>query len=245
MNHSITHLRRVLLAAIVALAALAGVIAQAPQAAAEDGYRYWAYYQWDGGKWAYAQKAADGMVPADGAVEGWRFAQATSSAPRVPRAAGDFAKICAGVQPAEGKKRVAVVIDQGTPEDAPSPADKPNGQVQGTCLLTASDATGAAVLDQVVPVRKEKLTCGIDGYPADGCGGAVQLASTPADATLPLTVKAPMGVPQDYAPAGGAAPQAAQQNTGATGPIVVGVVIVVVLAGGALLLTRRNKKQQA
>lgn len=245
MNHSITQLRRVLLAALVAVAALAGAIAQAPQAAAEDGYRYWAYYQWDGSKWAYAQKAADGLTPADGSVEGWRFAQATSNAPRVPRAAGDFAKICADVQPAEGKKRVAVVIDQGTPEDAPSPNDKPNGQVQGTCVLADANATGAAVLDKVAPVRKEKLTCGIGGYPADGCGGAVQISSTPADATLPLTVQAPVGVPQNYAPAPGAAPQTTGSPTSAAGPIVVGAVIVVVLAGGALLLTRRNKKQQA
>lgn len=239
MNHSITQLRRVLLAALVAVAALAGAIAQAPQAAAEDGYRYWAYYQWDGGKWAYAQKAADGIVPADGAVEGWRFAQATSSVPRVPRAAGDFNKICADVQPAEGKKRVAVVIDQGTAEDAPSPNDKPNGQVQGTCVLIEANATGAAVLDQVAPVRKEKLTCGIGGYPADGCGGAVQINSTPADATLPLTVQPPVGVPQAN-PA-----QPANSGNNAAAPIAIGALIVVVLAGGAILLTRRNKKTQA
>ncbi|WP_229119531.1 SCO2322 family protein [Enemella evansiae] len=244
MNRTIAHARRALLAVIVAVAALAGVIAQAPQAAAEDGYRYWAYYQWDGSKWAYAQKAADGLTPADGTVEGWRFAQATSNAPRVPRAAGDFNQICADVQPAEGKKRVAVVIDQGTPEDAPSPADKPNGEVQGTCVLIESDATGAAVLDKVAPVRKEKLTCGIDGYPADGCGGAVQINSTPADATLPLTVQNPVGVSQDFVPGNGS-PQATNQPTSATGPIVVGAVIVVALAGGALLLTRRNKKTQA
>ena len=154
-------LRPALLAALIVLAALTGMVGLAPRAAAEDGYRYWGYYQWSNGTWAYAQKAADGLTPADGAIEGWRFAKATSSSPRTPRAAGDFDKICAGVAPAQGKKRVAVVIDQGTAEDAPTPADKPNGEVDGTCVLAPLAATGADVLAQVAPVRKEKLTCGI------------------------------------------------------------------------------------
>ena len=96
---------------------LAGTVATTAQA--EDGYRFWGYYQWSNGQWAFSQKGSDAVVPADGGVEGWRYAVGGAK-PRVPRAAGDFEAIC-GKTPAEtGKKRVALVVDPGTPEDAAS-----------------------------------------------------------------------------------------------------------------------------
>lgn len=91
---------------------------------AEDGYRFWGYYQYTGGQWAFAQKGSEAVVPTDGAVEGWRFAVGGAK-PRVPRAAGDFTTIC-GSTPAEtGKKRVALVIDPGTAADSTAGATPP------------------------------------------------------------------------------------------------------------------------
>ncbi|MDX6262670.1 MAG: hypothetical protein QOH84_4358, partial [Kribbellaceae bacterium] len=47
---------------------LAGTVTTTAQA--EGGYRFWGYYQYTGGQWAFAQKGSEGVVPADGAVEG-------------------------------------------------------------------------------------------------------------------------------------------------------------------------------
>jgi len=211
---------------------LAGTVASTAQA--EDGYRFWGYYQWSSGQWAFSQKGADAFVPADGAVEGWRFAVGGAK-PRVPRAAGDFEAIC-GKTPAEtGKKRVALVVDPGTPEDAPS-GETP-GQATGTCVVTDPKANDAKILAAVAPVRIEKgLTCGIAGYPAKGCGDQVKNIQVPAtDTPVTLQVNAAVGST--------AAPAAASSDSGSGAPwtaIVIAAVVVVVLAGGGLYLNRRR-----
>ncbi|TCC65904.1 hypothetical protein E0H73_02960 [Kribbella pittospori] len=216
---------------------LAGTVATNAQA--EDGYRFWGYYQWTAGKWAFAQKGADVVVPADGAVEGWRFAVG-GAAPRMPRAAGDFEAIC-GKTPAEaGKKRVALVVDPGTPEDAlsgetPKPAT-------GTCVVTDPKATGAKVLAAVGPVRIEKgLTCGIDGYPAKGCGDAVKNIKVPATDT-PVTLKIGAAVGSTAAPSP-VASSSSDDGAPWTG-IIIAAVVVLVLAGGGLVLSRRRSSSQ-
>ena len=125
---------------------LAGTAATTAQA--EDGYRFWGYYQYSGGQWAFAQKGSEVVVPADGSVEGWRYAVGGVK-PRVPRAAGDFATIC-GATPAEtGKKRVALVIDPGTPADSASARllRRPPAPVSSR----TSKATGAKVLAALKP----------------------------------------------------------------------------------------------
>jgi len=211
---------------------LAGTVASTAQA--EDGYRFWGYYQWSSGQWAFSQKGADAFVPADGAVEGWRFAVGGAK-PRVPRAAGDFEAIC-GKTPAEtGKKRVALVVDPGTPEDAPS-GETP-GQATGTCVVTDPKANGAKILAAIAPVRIEKgLTCGIAGYPAKGCGDPVKNIQVPAtDSQVTLQVNAAVGST--------AAPAAASSDSGGGAPwtaIIIAAVVVVVLAGGGLFLNRRR-----
>ncbi|MFF0271284.1 SCO2322 family protein [Kribbella sp. NPDC004536] len=209
---------------------LAGTVATS--ARAEDGYRFWGYYQWTNGQWAFSQKGSDAYVPPDGAVEGWRFALGGAK-PRVPRAAGDFAAIC-GKTPAEnGKKRVALVVDPGTPEDAltgekPSPAT-------GTCVVTATASTGAQVLAATGPVRIEKgLTCGIAGYPAKGCGDQVKDIKVPAtDPPVTLEIKSAVG---SAAPAPAASDSSGTPWTG----IIIAIVVVVLLAGGGLFLNRRR-----
>jgi hypothetical protein len=216
---------------------LAGTVATNAQA--EDGYRFWGYYQWTAGKWAFAQKGADVVVPADGAVEGWRFAVG-GAAPRMPRAAGDFEAIC-GKTPAEtGKKRVALVVDPGTPEDAlsgetPKPAT-------GTCVVTDTKATGAKVLAAVSPVRIEKgLTCGIDGYPGKGCGDQVKNIKVPATDT-PVTLQIGAAVGSTAAPAPTASESSSDDGAPWTG-IIIAAVVVLLLAGGGLVLSRRRSSQ--
>lgn len=211
----------------------------------EDGFRFWGYYQWANGQWAFAQKGADQVVPADGSVEGWRYAVGGAK-PRVPRAAGDFDAIC-GATPAEtGKKRVALVVDPGTAADsgtgvAPPPAT-------GTCVVTDAKATGAKVLAATGPVRIEKgLACGIDGYPATGCGTPVKNIKVPAtDEQVTLEIGPAVGSAATPTPApnptnAAQPPTAAGDEGGApvTG-IVVAAVVVLLLAGGGFVLARRR-----
>ncbi|ADB31776.1 hypothetical protein Kfla_2711 [Kribbella flavida DSM 17836] len=243
-----THRTARLVLSLLAGFLLAGTVSVGT-AQAEDGYRFWGYYQWTGGQWAFAQKGADAVKPADGSVEGWRYAVGGTK-PRVPRAAGDFAAIC-GATPAEpGKKRVAVVVDPGTPADSPTGATPP--AATGTCVVTDQAATGVKVLAALGPVRIEKgLTCGIDGYPATGCGDPVKNIKVPAtDAPVQLEIAPAVGSTATPSPSASptdaaGTPAAGQQDDGApwTG-IVIAAVVVLLLAGGGVLIARRRAGQR-
>ncbi|WP_371401263.1 SCO2322 family protein [Kribbella sp. NBC_00662] len=218
---------------------LAGTVATTAQA--EDGYRFWGYYQWTNGAWAFSQKGADAFVPADGGVEGWRFAVGGAK-PRVPRAAGDFDAIC-GKTPAEtGKKRVALVVDPGTPEDAVT-GDTP-AQPTGTCVVTDPKSNGAQVLAAVAPVRIEKgLTCGIAGYPSKGCGDQVKSIQVPAtDAPVTLQVGPAVGSTAVQSPA----PASSSDDGGGprTGLIIAAAAVVLLAVGAMFLRSRRSADKQ-
>ncbi len=225
---------------------LAGTVTTTAQA--EDGYRFWGYYQYTGGQWAFAQKGADQVVPADGSVEGWRYAIGGAK-PRVPRAAGDFATICGATAAETGKKRVALVIDPGTPADSASGEAPP--PASGTCVVTDTKATGAKILAAVKPVRIEKgLSCGIAGYPAKGCGDAVKNIQVPAtDEPVKLEIGAPVGAANTPSPAAAPTNSAAAptEDDGGGAPvtaIILVAVIVLLLAGGGLVLSRRRAGQR-
>lgn len=232
--HRTKHLARLVLSLLAGFLLAGTVATTAGASTTEDGYRFWGYYQWSNGQWAFSQKGADAFVPADGGVEGWRFALGGAK-PRVPRAAGDFEAIC-GKTPAEsGKKRVALVIDPGTPEDAL--AGETPGEATGTCVVTASKSTGAQVLAAAGPVRIEKgLTCGVSGYPAKGCGDQVKNIKVPAtDAQVTLRIDAAVG---SSAPA--SAPAKQDESSGPWAVLIIAAAVVVLLAGGGLLLNRRR-----
>jgi hypothetical protein len=222
-------IKRLLLSAVAGLL-LAGSATTA--AHAETGYRFWAYYQWSAGKWAFASSGPDKVVPADGAVEGWRFAVAPESISRTPRAAGDFGTICKDAPAETGKKRVALVIDDGLAADATS--GTPSAP-KGVCVVTGPMSTGAAVLAAAAQVRIEKgLTCAIDGYPASSCGDQVNNVNVPAtDDPVQLQIARPVG--------SAAANDAGSNDSAAWKTIVPVAVIVLLLAAGALVITRRRR----
>jgi hypothetical protein len=221
---------------ISVLAALFLSVLAGPAHAAS--YRYWGYYTWTDSTWAFATKGPDQTAPADGAVEGWRFAiTAESGAPRVPRADGDFEAICAATDPAAGKKRVAVVIDGGLSDDAPEGSTPP--EPRGACALVNEAASGAEVLAAVATARVEKgLVCSIDDYPAQGCGDPVDIVPpTTADAQVALALPTPEQT---------AEPKAASDSTDDDGtpwlPIAIGAVLVVALAGAATWKSRSGTR---
>ncbi|WP_282699638.1 SCO2322 family protein [Streptomyces sp. CC219B] len=139
------------------------------------GYRYWSFWDRDGDRWTYASQGPSTAVPSDGDVQGFRFAVSEDSADATqPRGTATFATICARTPAREDRKRVALVIDFGTPKDAPSGETPPPQRT--ACATVAPDATTAEALASVAkPLRYDTnaLLCAISGYPRKGCGEPV------------------------------------------------------------------------
>lgn len=163
--------------------AIAGVVTVvAPPTDASTAYRYWSYWTTEPGstEWRYAIEGSGTRVPVDGGVEGWRFGLADDASRIQPTGVPDFASICAGTSaPDEGAKRVAVVIDPGTPAEAPQ-GETP-GSIATECVVTDEASTGLQILQSIVDVRMDAgFVCGIDGYPATECAPLVDIPKAPA-----------------------------------------------------------------
>jgi LPXTG-motif cell wall-anchored protein len=207
------------------VAFLALVLGPAHSAAAAN-YQYWGFWQVANGAWTFAQAGPGQTQPADGAVEGWRFAVDDGAGTRMPRATPTFSQVCGSTPPAVGKKRVAVVIDSGrdVDGDGKTPAPAP----RAACAAVPTAATSSDVLAAVATVRVEKsLVCAINAYPASGCGGEVatltdaqKAADTPV--TLP-TAAATTAASSPSEPSSGSS--AAPWFIGAGALIVVGALV--------------------
>ena len=177
-------------AVILILVTLAGVAVAAPAQAAA--FRYWGYFHLAKGAWAFAQTGPAEAVPADGMVEGWRFAVADETSVRTPRATPTFEALCAGTAIKAGSKRVGLVIDYGRPADAADGKAPPASRA--TCVTVPVKATGSAVLVAAgATLRLDRvLTCAIDGWPATGCGESVSPVPAAAAAKdTKITIEAP------------------------------------------------------
>lgn len=147
--------------------------------AATKGYRYWGYFQAAPGSthWKAAMTGPTVDI-ADGAVEGWSFVFSSDDVPSVaPATKPSFASICGATKADSDTKRIALVIEFGSPAYAPKGEKIQKPIVQ--CVTTAKSSQGIDVLGQVVKVRSASsgLICGFNGYPKKECG--VEIA-TPA-----------------------------------------------------------------
>lgn len=180
-------IRRTVLSGFIA--SVVALFAFTPAAHADSAYRYWGYFTSTDGTWTFAMKGPADLVPADGSVEGWRFAVTTDAmaSPPAPSAAADFATLCKGIAEQTGKKRVAVVIDAGPAAIAPS-GETPPAPVS-SCAVVDAGASGLQVLESAAKIRVDKgLVCGIGGYPATECAPSVDIALA---ALSVLTASAP------------------------------------------------------
>lgn len=215
--------------------------------AAGSTYQFWGYWQLKGSTWKFSQNGPAKTHPADGSVEGWRWAVSGTSGNRHPRGTVTFKQVCGDTPKASGKKRVAVVIDYGRAADAskgtpPKPIAK--------CASVPTKATGSDVLAAVGTVRLSKgLVCGIDDWPAGGCGGEVKhptAAQKAPDKTVHIAVAGAHATSTPTGAAGNPDKGAYSANpTSSTSSqavlIVIPIVIFVLVIGGVLLALRRRR----
>ena len=214
------------LGAVAGLLVTALLLAVAPVTpAAAASYRYWSFWAGSGSSWTYQQSGPNSYRPADGSVDGWRFGvSADSSDAAKPRIAPDFATACAKTPAVSGKKRVAVVIDYGTTDDAPSGEGPPAAVT--ICATLAPDATSAQLLAQVAPPLRydsSGILCAISGYPQTGCGDVVSGSGTGTGASPGTAAK-----PTTTAPA-------------KTAGWYVGAALILALVGAGYWQTRRKR----
>ncbi|ELS52856.1 SCO2322 family protein [Streptomyces viridochromogenes] len=225
-------IRRVVTLLLAALVLLTGA-AQTAQAA---GYRYWAFWDRDGGKWTYATQGPATARPSDGDVQGFRFAVSEDSGNAAqPRGAATFQVICARTPAQDGKKRVALVIDFGTTADAPAGETPPARRT--ACARVAADATTAEALAALAgPLRYDTnaLLCAIAGYPQQGCGEQVSEDQTSGGET-----GKEKGEEKAEKPTAGA--KDTDSDNGPSVGLTAGIAVVAVLGAAALWQARRRR----
>lgn len=207
-------IRRAVLLLLASLLFVAG----GGQAAQAAGYRYWSFWERDGDRWVYATQGPSTARPSDGDVQGFRFAVSEDSADAArPRGRADFASICAKTPARDGTKRVALLLDFGSPADAPEGETPPPART--ACARVSPDATTAEALAAVAkPLRYDTnaLLCAIAGYPEQGCGEQVSKKRKPA------------------------AEKKEQPDNGPSLGLVAGIAAVALLGGAAIWQVRRR-----
>ncbi|MFD9562426.1 SCO2322 family protein [Streptomyces sp. NPDC059994] len=211
----------------LALTLGAGAVAGSAEA---SGYRYWSFWDRQGTAWTYATQGPATAHPSDGDVQGFRFAvSADSKDAATPRSAPTFAQVCASTPAKPGRKRVALALDFGTPQDAPGGETPPAART--ACAQVPEDATTADALAAVAkPLRYNSaaLLCAIAGYPHAGCGEQVS------------------GKTDTSKPAEQSAEQSAEpKKTSDSGPslgLMAGIAAIVTLAAAAVWQSRRRHR---
>lgn len=210
-------------------ALLAGIVLTllAASPALASTYRYWSFWDGAGGTWAYATQGPSSLRPADGSVQGFHFVVSKDAADQAapPRTAPDFAAICSSTAPVAGKKRIALVIDFGTPAEAQAGETPPQDAPRTACAQVGPDATTAEALAEVAkPLRYNSaaLLCAISGYPKQGCGEPI------ADAAPTPAATADSGSDAGGGPSAG---------------LLAGIAAVAALAAAAVWQSRRRRSR--
>ena len=161
-----------------------------PSSNAATGYRYWGYFQAQGGatSWTAAMTGPSVEVK-DGDVEGWTFVFSNNDIPAIaPMMDPDFATLCDGIPETAGKVRVGLVVDFGDANIAP--AGETPMEFFSDCVVLPTGSVGLDVLNSVLDVRAgdSGLICGIAGYPAQECGAEIEapVAQEAVTTTAPI-----------------------------------------------------------
>lgn len=215
------------LAALIAIPAM--IITSAPAQA--DLYRFWSFWEQSAeGEWTFIETGPGDVVPANGAVEGWRFGVGgvDASTNRPPRTDPTFSDICGNDPAPAGEKKVALVIDTGTAEDAPDGATVPPPTL--TCATVPQSATAVQTLQSVAGTRADGgIICAINNYPPTGCGDTVAgVTAVPAD------------TPTEFASDASVTPAPTASSSPPVVAIVVGIAAILVVAAAVFVAMRRR-----
>ena len=229
-GHVMLARRPFLLTLLAALIAIPAMIATSTPAQA-DLYRFWSFWEQNAeGEWTFIQTGPGDVVPANGAVEGWRFGVGgvDQSTNRPPRTEPTFTEVCGNEPAPSGQKKIAVVIDTGTAEDAPDGATAPQSTL--SCATVPEAATAVQTLQEVATTRSDGgIICAIYGYPPTGCGDTV------AGATA-----VPTDTPTEFV-----TDESVTSAPSSSGPplvaIGVGIAAVVVVLAAVLVAMRRRR----
>lgn len=218
-----------LLALLAALLTLPMTLLAAAPAQA-DSFRYWSYWNEEAGTWVAAETGPADVVPADGAVIGWRFLVSGEdpASNRAPRWLGDASEACGSEAAAAGEKQVAVVIDTGTAADAPAGETPPSPEV--LCAAVPEAANALQATQAVADTRLDDgFVCAISGFPATGCGETV------TDVTAAATENPDV----DFVIAG---QDTQAESASSSTPLILGAVavLVVIIAVVAVVVARRR-----
>lgn len=167
---------RLLTAAALAVGMLVSIpLLSAPAQAAS--FRYWSYWLGKEGAWSFSPLGPGFRVPPDGSVDGWRFAVNEIRGSATPSMAPDFDSVCGTTPPQADRKRVALIVDPGTADDAPDGEQPPGAWAM--CVVAAPQASGMEVLRAAAEVRlKTGFVCAIGGYPVNDCA-STSTSTTP------------------------------------------------------------------
>lgn len=239
-------IRRLTVASVSCLIALATLTLLAGAASAEDGYRFWGYYHLTDAEWVSSNKGAASIEPEDGQVEGFHFAVAGTTPTRPPRVDTSFGEICSATEAGDGEKRVGIVIDYGSAQEAPD-GEQPPAAPEGVCAVVPEKFSTQQALESVAELRLDDsgLLCGINGYPATGCGDAVKNADIPTDEpTVELQLSADAddatAADSDSSAAADSGEEDAASEDSFPWSLVVIAALVALLGGGAVALSRRR-----
>lgn len=218
------------------LAGFAVVGTSGSAGAAEDSFQYWSYHQVKDGAFVYATKGVGDTVPADGSIEGHRWAatpMGKTNAPRADLTKLTFDAICGDDEAGDAQKRVAVIVDFGLEADALGNDETP--EPFADCAVVAEEATGLQVLQAVAEVRTQQASfgtqlCGIDGYPSTKCSDSSTSTASPEDEVVDIAVRAE------------GASKESDSDDDSNLPLLLGAgAVVVLLAAGGVVLARRGR----
>ena len=169
---------------------LAGVLAALTIAPAQAAaYRYWGFYQLTDGAWAYAQKGPDQTIPADGSVEGWRFAVGDESRHAVPRAVLTFDALCAATPQVPATSASASSSTSAAPPMPRRLPPRPSPRRSAPCADQRDEHRRARAGGRAA--HRKGLICAVAGYPATGCGGEVKEVGARRRPPTPRSITAP------------------------------------------------------
>ena len=196
-------------------------------AAQASTYRFWNFWTVDSDSWVYSQLGPASTFPEDGSVQGWVFAATDADSPSIPpdiTPAETFDQACAGVSVGADEKRVAIVLDSGTIDIAPSGQVPPVLEI--VCAVGSVDANGYELLNSAAELRTDNgFICAINGYPAMECSAEY----TPAEVSTSATAAAET----DSA-------EASSSESNALAPLGTAFVIGLVAVAGFYFWRRRS-----